>query len=254
MVRSTPSSPDPSSFRGSKGTNKVSTESTGQGVIHLPQVKCLQSLQKLPHMSPKLRKLFSLRTKRSKRRECRQNSESTENDSAAVPSRDVSKQDTVTFEKNLPNKNDSGVKLPVTNLDIIQEKDHSDTEQDKKQEQVKSNTSGNTNLADLVLNLIKTRRQLGYRAVRSEETDADEQFEDAPSGQIKDTTTDKCISSKVNYAYNDKNEEYTKNESEKRHLHRLLKRENAIDTRFDKKSSISAPKIILTHDTDQTSR
>lgn len=254
MVRSTPSSPDPSSFRGSKGTNKVNTESTGQGVIHLPQVKCLQNLQKLPHMSPKLRKLFSLRNKRSKRRDCRRNSDSTENDSLTVPSRDVSKQDTVTLEKNLPNKNDNGVKLPVANLDIIQEKDQSDTEQDQTQEQLKSNTSGNTNLADLVLNLIKTRRQLGYRAVRSEETDADEQFEDEPSGEIKDTATGKCTSSKVNYAYNDKNEDYTKNASENRHHHRLLKRENAIDTRYDKKGSISAPKIILTHDTDQTSR
>ncbi|XP_053375115.1 cGMP-gated cation channel alpha-1-like isoform X2 [Mercenaria mercenaria] len=246
MLRSAPSSPDPSAFRGNRGPNGVHTENASPGMIHFPQVKCLQ---KLPQMSPKLRKFFTFRNKRMKRRDIRRNSVTSENSSLNLSS-NTSNQDAVTLERIHPNKTDNGMRLPVSNLDIIQEKDISDTETEIKSEQV--NSTGSTRLADLVLNLLKSRRQLGYKTVNSDDADAETPFQEIQMDNINVSPEDKNASSKVNYAYNDKFEDcITRTTPGRGSQHHVLMRENAVDSRLDSNdSNTSTPKIILTPDTD----
>ena len=253
MLKSAPSSPDPSAFRGNKGQNGGNEDSPGPGIMHFPQVKCLQ---KLPQMSPKLKKLFNIRNRKVKCKDAHQSVESTESNSLKLSSKSTN-QEIMNMEKLHPNKNDNGMRLPVTNLDIIQEKDHSDAESEIKAGQ--ENTPNSTKLADLVLNLLKSRRQLGYRAVQSEDADAEETFEEIPIDNLKEFSEDTCASSNVNYAYNDKHEDnFIRTISEKGSQHNVLKRDNGSDSKSEvstgNNSNIPTPKIILTSDIDHMIR
>lgn len=245
MARSTPSSPEPSSYRGNKGTNKLHTDTSSPGVLHLPQVKCLQ---KLPQMSPKIRKLFSLKNKRS--------DQGLDPGNSNTIATDTLKQDSLTLEGTRSNKSENGIISPVKNLDIIPEKEHSDTEAD--------NTSSNTRLADLVLSLFKNGRQLGYKSVNSEEKDIESELCDIAIDNMSDITADSCDKA-LNNAFIDKNINMDIGKksmsSEKLSGHVLMKDVKSArrvgrrgDVGSNNLSTLNPPKIILTYDTDLPSR
>ncbi|XP_052799171.1 uncharacterized protein LOC128230770 [Mya arenaria] len=184
MMRSAPSSPDPTAFRGQKNTNKVHSEYQGSPIMkHLPHVKCLQ---KLPQMSPKLRKLFSLRSQRLQKNDARRNnslSEKADHMSHRFPTQNVVLDDEE-LKMDALKINDNGINISKIGLDCINEKDSSP---DNEWNSVKPENG--PKLADLVLNLLKTKRQLsGYSSVDTDDQDIEKQFEDIKIDNINEIT------------------------------------------------------------------
>jgi hypothetical protein len=105
--------------------------------------------------------------------------------------------------------------------------------------------------------LLKSRRQLGYKAVQSEEGDTEETFEEIPIENFTVTSESTCASSNVNYAYNDKHEDnFIRTLSEQGSQPHLFKREHTVESRLSTGNftKTSTPKIILTPDSDHVIR
>jgi hypothetical protein len=106
--------------------------------------------------------------------------------------------------------------------------------------------------------LLKSRRQLGYKAVQSEDGDTEETFEEIPIENFTVTSEGTCASSNVNYAYNDKNEDnFIRTLSEQGSQPHLFKREHTVESRLESTGNFtktSTPKIILTPDSDHVIR
>lgn len=164
MVRSAPSSPDPAFFRGRKLNTSNSNTSYSPSLKHLSQVKCLQ---KLPTVSPKIRKLFSLRNKRIHKQDNRLESFNSIEDAS-------SSENTAACAKIDPHKkNGNGIKSPPSNLHIIEEREQIVTGIDIATCST-NRDNGGTKLAELVLSLLKNRRQIGgYNSVGSEDKEDD---------------------------------------------------------------------------------
>ncbi|WAR02189.1 hypothetical protein MAR_008747 [Mya arenaria] len=249
MMRSAPSSPDPTAFRGQKNTNKVHSEYQGSPIMkHLPHVKCLQ---KLPQMSPKLRKLFSLRSQRLQKNDARRNnslSEKADHMSHRFPTQNVVLDDEE-LKMDALKINDNGINISKIGLDCINEKDSSP---DNEWNSVKPENG--PKLADLVLNLLKTKRQLsGYSSVDTDDQDIEKQFEDIKIDNINEITA--AGDSKPTKTY-------VKRPSvpglSMRRLSDKFKFRRKSDTRVKsskhKGSSYEPPQIVLTPNSDTTLR
>ncbi|KAL4223894.1 hypothetical protein ACF0H5_017357 [Mactra antiquata] len=238
MVKSTPSSPEPAVFRGNRGTNKVFTENQNSG----PHKSHVKYLNKLPHMSPKLKKLFHLKNKRLQKRLQRQNSDTFILNSTAncEPTNIVSEPQEI-------NKNhikDNCVLAKLSRLQSVDDKEQSptDSEQDLKHDQ--GNKLNTANLADIVLNLLKSKRQVVYKTVQSEEAEIEKQFDEIPIANLNEITSD--TSEKNTGRTKDGN---TDTKHGVNHIPRKYDLEHESGDNFS--SNLCLPKIVLTHDSDR---
>ncbi|WAR02210.1 hypothetical protein MAR_008768 [Mya arenaria] len=137
-------------------------------------------------MSPKLRKLFSLRSQRLQKNDARRNnslSEKADHMSHRFPTQNVVLDDEE-LKIDALKINDNGINISKIGLDCINEKDSSP---DNEWNSVKPENG--PKLADLVLNLLKTKRQLsGYSSVDTDDQDIEKQFEDIKIDNINEIT------------------------------------------------------------------
>lgn len=252
MVKSAPNSPEPAAFRINK-TNKVYAENSNPGLCRT-QVKYLH---KLPNKSPKLKKLFQLKKRRVNKRDQRRHSDS--------PSLDIQGPDPLSNLKQIKCLNDNGVKSSLTRLNVIDDQEHAftDSEVDMKHDHV--NKANGANLADVVLNLLKSKRQVGYKTVQGDENDLEKQFADIPIANLHEITTESCDINRTGCKLKESGDMGSG------------KRGNSLDSRGSKRphskydpdqessnklkdqnrtftSYINPPKIILTNDSDRLLR
>lgn len=246
MIRSVPSSPDPESFRVNKPGNKTNQEHPSPGLKHLSQMKYLH---KLPHMSPKLKKFFSMRTTRkTDREEIRRNSDS---GNISSDSCDAIKLDKV-------KKNENGIRKPPTSLHIIKERDQSDCDPENKRVEAEKDNGG-TKLAELVINLLKTKRQIGgYSSVGTDDTE--DEFSEIKIDnlhEITNITSERKQNSqnKNNTSNSNKANRSPSDATKERRLSDkfFLRRQSAEKSSANKKKELlTLPRIILTKDNDRT--
>ena len=242
MVRSAPSSPDPASFRTNKSSNKVHHENQHPGLKHLSQVKCLQ---KLPNMSPKLRNLLHLGHKDKKA-----NTDEPKKGSVYAFENEGMSSDSLKTDKTKTNEN--GINALSPNLNIIRERSHSDGDDEPKQAEQDPNAGG-TSLAELVLNLLKNKRQSeGYSSVGSE--DKEDEFSDIKIDNMDEITNNNGTHKSGNASDNDRGQSQSLSLKDRIMSGSQSARKGSKGSgNKDSLSLLSPPLIVLTHDGDTSS-
>lgn len=194
-------------------------------------------------MSPKLRTFFSLRNRRVGREVKRRSSVFTCDADSINSFPDPIKSDKT-------KKNENGMRVPPSNLHIIRERDHTGLEIKPADS---DRDTGGTKLAELVLSLLKNKRQVdGYSTVGTDEKE--DEFSEIKIDNLREITNGNQGAKTANPINNESNSNVSaKVRSPDQHLFRRKSGDFRQTNPIDPPPLLTPPRIVLTHEVDRSS-
>ena len=284
MVKSAPNSPQPDSNRRKISQNKDKKTDTSNHLFHLPQLKCIQ---KLPVMSPRLKRVLSLKNsiKIKRHRKKSQRRKSSDERQIALALEKLHRNINTSITNNDFDNDDSDEKcdtsfnrsnlvqsyghtLAVPSLKMISERNSASETDSDDQSDAEDKPKQECRFADVVINLLrKKRREQEYTALNTNDDDNDivskniqsENISESDGGlckTLKDVSAGKQCSDGIDsVGFTDKNS-FNQSAScdTQRERPKLEPIKITRPTRPEVSSSLPVPKIVLTRDTNMSSR